>query len=210
MMKSQLLRFFQIIRSFIPLLLSHHPECQKFKDHTLKVGKVRLCIGCFVGYPSTFIGIYVLFLINLIFIISSQFLIIIGIILISAFFLGPIGLITKKTQKIFQKIIIGFGVAFLFWGIYFLPYTPFIRTLSIFFIFGGILSILNFYHGYNFLIKCYHCQVPFNWGRCSGFTSIHKNFEKFGLNNILLWFDNYSKSIKFRREKKNSIILNKS
>jgi len=210
MIKSRLLRFFLYIKCFTPLLLSHHPECEKFKDHTINIGKTKLCIGCFVGYPSAFIGIFILFLTNLAFIISSQFLIIIGTFMMSVFFLSPLRLITNKKQKIFQKIIIGFGGAFLFWGIINLPNPPYIRIILTFCILVGILSILNFYHGYNFLKKCYRCNLPFNWGRCSGFTSIQNNLEKKGLNNILRWFDNYSKSIRIRREKKKSIIISKS
>jgi len=53
------------LKSFFPLFLSHHPECKHFKGHTIKVGKVRLCIGCFIGYPSAILGIFLIYVIDL-------------------------------------------------------------------------------------------------------------------------------------------------
>ena len=46
--------------SFWPLLLSHHPECEKFKNHTLNIGKIRFCIGCFIGYPIAILGMFLI------------------------------------------------------------------------------------------------------------------------------------------------------
>ena len=172
-------RFFLYFRSFIPFLLSHHPECKKFENHTINFGKTRFCIGCFIGYPSGVIGIIILFFTNLAFVIPFQIQIIIGILMLSFFVLGPLKLITSKKHKIFQKMIIGFGGAFLFWGIKSMPYQLYLRNLTIYCIFGGIISLLNSYHAYGFFSKCHKCESPFNWGRCSGFTSIQKNFEKY-------------------------------
>lgn len=202
--RSKMIKLFLYIWSFLPLLLSHHPECEEFKDHTLNFKKVKLYIGCFVGYPSTIIGIQVILFFNINFIISSQILIIIGILLMSIILLSPLKQIKKKKQKIVQKIIIGIGGAFLFCGIRRLPNPPNIRFLLLYFTFGGIISVLNLYHAYGFFSHCYQCTVPFNWGKCSGFSSIQNNLEKYDLNNFLLLIQDFSNYIKMRREKKNS------
>lgn len=205
--RSKLADLFRYIRSFIPLLLSHHPECEEFKDHTLNIGKMRLCIGCFIGYPSGIIGIFLLFYSKLVFIISSQILITIGIILLSTFLLSPLKLIRNKKLKIIQKIIIGFGGAFLFWGIRNLPYPQNVRILIFNYTFGGLLSILNLYHAYGFFSHCYRCQISFNWGMCSGFITIQNSFKKYNLNNFLLLMNDFSNSMKMRRDRKKSSLF---
>ena len=43
------------LRKYGSLLLSHHPECEKFKNHTLKIGNLNFCIGCFIGYLAVFL-----------------------------------------------------------------------------------------------------------------------------------------------------------
>ena len=39
------------------ILLSHHPNCEKFENHTLNIRGTRVCIGCLAFYP-TFIIVF--------------------------------------------------------------------------------------------------------------------------------------------------------
>ena len=36
------------------LLLSHHPFCEVYDSHVFKIGKLRLCRGCFLSYPPLY------------------------------------------------------------------------------------------------------------------------------------------------------------
>ena len=84
---SKIKRFFLYLRSFGPLFLSHHPECERFKEHTINIGRIKLCIGCFVGYPTAILGIYMLSFLNYIQDVSPHFLILLSITFLLTFFL---------------------------------------------------------------------------------------------------------------------------
>lgn len=34
------------------LMLSHHPLCKDFLDHSFRIGNHRVCKGCLIGYPT--------------------------------------------------------------------------------------------------------------------------------------------------------------
>jgi len=190
--------------SFWPLLLSHHPECEKFYNPTINIGKkVRLCIGCFIGYPVAILGIFLLPLFNITSLIPIDYFLLISIILLATFILSPLKLTENKTVKILQKALIGLGSSFLYWYIMTRPNPRIVNIVIFYFSFGAILSILNIYHVLGFILTCYKCETPFLWGSCDGQITIRNNFEKFGLNNIFLTFEEFSNSIKERREKEN-------
>ncbi|MFW9894510.1 MAG: hypothetical protein ACFFD7_01750, partial [Candidatus Thorarchaeota archaeon] len=116
------------IKSLKPILLSHHPDCEKFSEHTFKIGRRKFCIGCFIGYPVAIIGVLTLFFIKLAININSQFLFVTGIILMSFFILSPLKFTKIKWVKILQKILFNLGGAFIFWWIFSFP-NPFYLNL---------------------------------------------------------------------------------
>ena len=190
------------IYSFWPLILSHHPECDKFNNHTINFGKnVRLCIGCFVGYPIAILGMFLLPLFNITSLIPVDYFLPISIVLLATFILSPLKLTKNKTVKIIQKALIGLGSSFLFWYIMTRPNPRIVNIFIFYFSFGAILTILNIYHVLGFILTCYKCETPFLWGSCGGLISIRKNFEKFGLDNFFLSFEEFSNSIKEKRER---------
>jgi len=190
------------ILSFWPLLLSHHPECDKFDNHTISIGKVKLCIGCFIGYPTAIIGIILINYLNITDIIPNYNFFIIAIILISTFFMSPLHLTRVKFVKILQKFLIGVGSAFLFWGIWSLPNPVLINYIIFIYTFTILLGVLNFYHVLGFLRTCYKCETPFSWGKCSGFTTIRGNMTKFKVNDFMNHFDDFSKQLEERKKRK--------
>lgn len=188
--------------SFWPLLLAHHPECVRFKGHTLNFGKIHLCIGCFVGYPSAVISIFLISFFNLSRFIPYPSFLGIGIVLLSTFFLSIINLTKFKIVKIMQKILMGIGASFIFWWIWYGD-SPFnVKFYTFYITFSVIVAILNFYHVYGFLIKCYKCSTPFAWGSCSGFKFLRKYQTKYNLRNLFEDMDNFSKRLLQKREEK--------
>lgn len=157
--------------SFISLMLSHHPDCARFKGHTIKIGKHRFCIGCFVGYPSAIIGIFALLTLNLI-MVSSETFFLIGFTLLFSFILSPFKLTKVKAVKIVQKILIGFGSSFLFWGVWTSPNSFLINLFFFFIVFGVLLALLNLYHFYSLFKTCKKCEFSFSWSECPRFEKI--------------------------------------
>ncbi len=207
--KSSFTRFYQYILSLLPFLLAHHPDCKDFKDHTLRVGKYKLCIGCFVGYPAAAIGIIVIDYLNLNKSFSNATLLIIGLLFLSSFVLSPLDLTKNKTIKIFQKIVIGLGASFLFWWIMNLPITRIEKFFWAMWIFGLLISLLNFYHIYSFFSKCKKCEDCFNWEKCDGFKTVRSNFEKYSLESLFIPFQEISTKMKERKNKKKDSISSK-
>ena len=65
-------KFLLYSKSFLPFFLSHHPECESFKEHTINLGRVKLCIGCFISYPTAIFAFFLIRILNLHFLFSTQ------------------------------------------------------------------------------------------------------------------------------------------
>ncbi|MHA1460330.1 MAG: hypothetical protein ACTSO8_02515, partial [Promethearchaeota archaeon] len=144
--RSKLSETFLVIKSFGSFFLRHHPECENFKGHAVKLRKHEFCIGCFIGYPTSFISIIILGVLKLNESIPSNFLIIFGIMFMSTFFLSFTGVTKIKIIKIIQKIFIGFGSALIFWGIFSLDFPEFTNYVIFLLVFSILLTFLNIYH----------------------------------------------------------------
>jgi len=194
--RSKLSETFLIIKSFGSFFLRHHPECVNFKGHTIKLRKHEFCIGCFIGYPTTFITILILGVFELYKSFSSTFLINFGILFMSAFFLSFTGVTTIKIIKIIQKIFIGFGSALIFWGIFSLNFSFFTNSIILLLVFSTLLTVLNIYHAYGLYSKCKKCESQFKWGQCSGFETIRDNLRRYSLPNLIMDIEFRSKNKK--------------
>jgi len=189
-------------KSFIPFFLSHHPECENFKGHTLKCGKIKLCIGCFIGYPTAIITLLLLRIFNKNELFNSDFFFVLSMIFLGTFFFSPLNLTKNKAVKIIQKFLIGLGAALLFNWIMGRSYSKSVNIGTAFITFYVIIIVLNIYHAYGILGSCYKCETPFNWGLCSGFCTIRERMKKNDLDNFLLKFENFSHRILERRSNK--------
>ncbi len=194
--RSKLSETFLIIKSFRSFLLRHHPKCENFKGHTIKFRKHEFCIGCFIGYPTSFITIIILGVFNLNESIPSNYLIIFGILFMSTFFLSFTGVTKIKFIKIIQKIFIGFGSALIYWGIFSLNFSFFTNFIIFTLVFSVILTFLNIYHAYGLYNTCKKCDSQFKWGQCSGFEAIRNNLKKYDLPNLIVDIEFLSKSKK--------------
>jgi hypothetical protein len=190
------------LKSLIPFFLSHHPECEDFKGHTLKCGKIRLCIGCFIGYPTAIITFFLIRSLNLNALFNTQPFLLISLVFLGTFFLSPLRLTKNKRIKILQKLLIGMGAALLFNWIMERPYSFSTNSRTAFIVFYILVVLLNFYHVYGILNSCYKCGTPFNWGKCAGFRNIRVRMENNGIENFFLKFENFSCKLLEKREKR--------
>lgn len=176
--------FFFNFKIFKPILLSHHPSCKKFETHTFKIRNHRFCIGCFIGYPTAVTFIIFFFIIDIKKILGPFILLIIALSLLSSFFLSVIGLTKFKPVKILQKISIGLGASFLFWGIWSFPNPFLLNLISFLIIFGILMSLLNGYHFYGLYSKCKKCQYSLKWKICPGFEDFREYLKKNNYPNV--------------------------
>jgi len=192
------------LKSFLPLIISHHPECEHFKGHTIKLGRVRLCIGCYIGYPSAILGILLIDILNLRSFFSLQAFQNIGILFLLFFFLSFTGITNIKIIKIVQKFLTGIGSSFLFWSIWYQPISYNERYFTFATVFGLIIAVLNLYHVYGFYRNCHRCDTPFGWHVCTGFESIRLKVRSNNLGNFFETFEGYSEKIVQKRKRKES------
>ncbi len=205
--KASLRRVYRYILSLLPFLLAHHPDCKEFEGHTIKAGKYKLCIGCFIGYPVAVIGIFLIDIFNLNRNLSNETLLIIGLLFLASFALSPLDLTKNKRVKIIQKVIIGLGASFLFWYIKNLPITLIEQIFWAMWVFGFLISLLNVYHIYTFFSKCKKCEEYFNWEKCDGFKTVRNNFKKYSLESLFIAFPDISTKLKERSLKKKKNIV---
>lgn len=202
--RSKLSEIFLVIKSFSSFFLRHHPECENFKGHAIKLRKHEFCIGCFIGYPVSFISIIILGVFKLTESIPSINLIIFGILFMSTFFLSLTGVTKIKIIKIIQKIFIGFGSALIYWGIFSLNFSDFTNFIIFILVFSILLTFLNIYHAYGLYKTCKKCEFQFKWGQCSGFEAVRNKLKRYDLPNLIvdIEFRSKSKKEKYRREEK--------
>ncbi|MHA1777502.1 MAG: hypothetical protein DRO88_08040 [Promethearchaeia archaeon] len=104
------------------ILLSHHPSCPAYENHTFKLFGLEWCIGCFIGFPSLAMGIILshmwihrnyhteIIVLNLIF----------GIMLFLFQMLSLFEISEKKGVKMLQKGAIGTGSGLILVSTYYL------------------------------------------------------------------------------------------
>ncbi|MFO8019931.1 MAG: hypothetical protein R6U96_15005 [Promethearchaeia archaeon] len=175
-------RYLQAIR---PIILSHHPDCEQFKSHTIKLGSHRLCIGCFIGYPTLFSFILLIAFLDIKEYLPLLWFLGIAIAFSSTFFLSFSDITEIKSVKIAQKILMAIGAAFLFWWIWYSPVPFLVRFLYFFMIFGVLSLILNAYHIYGIHKNCQKCSYKADWEYCPGFGPLYQYLEENDLPNFL-------------------------
>jgi len=159
--------FYRDFKAVAPMLISHHPPCETYKNHTINIGKLKLCIGCFVGYPSAILAV---FLTKILYDRNSFNLIpilILGIIFSLAQLLSLTSITEIKSIKIIQKFLIGAGSGFI---IIFLYITINLSEIFKLIIIFACVSILIFPIGvlhYRVSSKtCKMCEIKKIPGKC--------------------------------------------
>ena len=156
--KNRLHRIGLFLSDLRPILLSHHPNCEKFQDHVYHIGKHRLCIGCFTFYPIVLITIiFTVFLVDLT--IPNLFL----LFFIAHLFFIPIilnifGLTRLKILKILSKVSIGIGVGFYIVSILFLPFLHIIFKILLLLQINWFVGVIAYIRNKQILKECAKCE----------------------------------------------------
>ena len=163
--------------AFQPIFWTHHPLCEKFKNHTFHLFNKDLCIGCFIGIPSSIIMLIIGNLFSIFNSLSSEILFKTSLILMSFYLLSLFGLTRTKTLKIISKIPIGIGAAFFIAWIFSLKIGLFYKYFFTFIFIQLFLFIINAIRGLKMIIKCKKCEYKKDWDNCPGFLEVNNKMK---------------------------------
>ena len=167
-------RWLRILKASGPLLISHHPDCARFKDHTFKIGDHRVCLGCSVIYPTIIVVLIVSYFFKGAHPVPREwYLLPTGLVLTSL----KLVTINSRVLKIFMNILVGLGISFSLIGIFALPFETYVRItiLIIFFLMTGLIA------GYRFEKKIKicdrECEYRRDWSRCPGLRDVYSRIR---------------------------------
>ena len=156
-----------------PLLLSHHPPCEKFDEHVYHIGNKKLCIGCFTYYPTVLIT----FVLTLLFVeltfYNLAFLGFIAFLFFTPITLNILGLTKFKILKILSKVSIGIGTGFYLVSVIFLPFFLPIHLIFQILVMIVLILMVNWFTGVIAYIRAIHiqkdcaeCEYKGDWNSC--------------------------------------------
>lgn len=153
-----------------PIILSHHPSCDRFKDHVMNFRGIALCRGCFLVYPTTVI---VLIILNLpIFPSFSSYItyFILSVIFFTINLIRKVLKIKNLWWQNFSRISIGISLAMAITSVLKAPSTS-IQVILVIIIFS-IAGIYNVINGFHNLRVCKSCEEHRDFPHCQGSTHI--------------------------------------
>lgn len=172
-------RIGDIFWSLKPILFSHHPLCERFKNHSFNFLGQKFCIGCFIGYPSSIIML-VLGYLGIFSFFNTSTLWISGFILYTIYIIYSISSSEKIIHKILSKIFIGTGTAFIVAGIFSLQ-LQFWAKLTICFVLITTILIFLTWKRLRYMKKtCKECEYESDQNNCPGMGIINKNLSNIG------------------------------
>ncbi|TFF63402.1 MAG: hypothetical protein EU521_01890 [Promethearchaeota archaeon] len=170
-LKHKLSRLKLFLSDFKPILLSHHPNCEKFSDHVYHIGKYKFCIGCFTFYPTIAVTILFSILFIDLTITNLVFIMVISNVFFLPLILNFLGLTKYKALKVFSKISIGIGVGLWLVAVLFLPFHIILKILFLLQVnfFVGVIAYIRANH-----IKkdCLKCEYHSDWENCPGMSEV--------------------------------------
>ncbi len=153
-----------------PYFLSHHPNCEKYEEHIVKIREKKLCIGCFIGYPAAIFGIGISFPLVFFELINVWIFFSIGIVFSCAVLLSLTNFTKKRGRKILQKLLIGMGSGFLITSIWELLGIAWYFRLLIIWVAIILLNIpISLMHYKTHHRICQNCEWKNDWKKCPGF-----------------------------------------
>ena len=160
----------------VHLMLSHHPFCEVFDPHVFKIGKLRLCRGCFLSYPPLYalVTIFIFweaarefFLLEAISIIDNLwwFVIGFGILTFGARWLGRYSIFIKDIAKFSRGAWSGLLVMVIIsqhWGF---------KIGAALIVIGG-MTYLSLHRGKDMERTCNECEWNADFNACPGWEGM--------------------------------------
>lgn len=163
-----------------PVFWSHHPLCDQYKDHTIRLFNKDLCMGCFVGFPSGYVMLFLGSITGLFKIFNTMQLWYIGLVLLSFYFFNIFGIIKSKLMRIFIKILLGFGAAFMIAAVFSYQYPLNMKIMLTFLLIGALLAGINIIRFIKMKRKCKRCEYKGDLKHCPGLSKIIEQLTEKG------------------------------
>lgn len=154
-----------------PFMLAHHPSCDKFSDHTLNFGGLRLCMGCFVIYPTAAAALAVLYLASGTIQLDYMPAFWIALILfgVNAIRKTVIKDRLPKGIQIVFRIILGMSLAFMMASIWLAPVPEQFHLITLLLAFAIVYNLIN---GRKMVNTCKECPNYSEFPKCRGLKDI--------------------------------------
>jgi hypothetical protein len=169
-------------KALSPFTLSHHPDCQSFSHHCLRVRGHRLCIGCFTGIPTTLAAFFALILASSLG-LRLGFLnaLLLGVAVeVVAFPLKAIHAWKRVSVRVGLKMLQAVGVGFLFYAPLTLQAPLLLQLLVVFLLYMIAYTVLGAARVYEAEKTCGACEYKGNWNECPGFRATAKKLHEAG------------------------------
>lgn len=142
-----------------PILLSHHPMCGRFDDHTFNIKGRAVCIGCTTVYPSAAISLVTLLVAGI-----DSFSVLFYVAIVS-FLLNLYRLVLKKKRafSVFFNILLGISLAS---SVLCIIYSSGSLQIFILLFVLAVASVFVFLKGMQVFITCRRCPDFPNFPAC--------------------------------------------
>ena len=184
-LKEVFVQMIQIIKimfkwSTIRVMFAHHPYCDPFEEHTFKIGKLRLCRGCWLSYPPMYATILIylfwpqardFMLGEAVWIMDNLwwFVIGFGILALVGRLIGRYSRFIKDLSKFGRGSWAGFLVVVIItqhWGF---------KVGAALILIGG-MTYLSLHRGKDMDRTCDECEWHANYDTCPGMQEINNDF----------------------------------
>lgn len=173
-MKANLRRAFRhpvtFLRSLGSFAVSHHPECEPFDHHSLKIHGHRLCIGCFVGYPvfaASLVSLFILSFRGIQFELPKDFLF--GLALQATVLLGKLFHTRRVSVKVVLKSVQAIGLALMFFPVLVIGMPLLLKVYLVMMLWTGFNGVTGAVKMYEIGKTCDSCEYKSHWSKCPGF-----------------------------------------
>jgi hypothetical protein len=147
---------------------AHHPDCEFYANHLIKVFSFTLCLGCFFMSFGIFVSVIISYIISGIITFNYVFYLIPMLLLIPTFIQPHY---QNKLFKIFSRMCLGLGI-----GIYFYPLL-FLVSNDVSHLFIKLLFVLLFVITTKLTLNYRNNNTPSPCGECKfGAKPICKNY----------------------------------
>lgn len=167
-----------ILRATFPYLLSHHPHCDRYGNDVFKIGRLRLCKGCYITYPTILLVMVFSCLSGIVhrypwYSFAGTGMVIGSFEFISLFF--DVG-----GYRMVIKFLLGLGVGLVIVGVYLMPIGIYYSTLIIMML-VVLANLIYMIRWKKFKKKCLACPHEMDWENCPGFREMNERMERYGM-----------------------------
>lgn len=154
-----------------PFLLAHHPSCDIFSNHILNIRGRRLCLGCFIIYPSAVIALVLLFLLSD---YHTYDYLIAFYMALAMFGINSIRKIIyrdnlpKRVQVVF-RVVLGISLASIMYSIWLAPRPEQYMVIGLFL---AVAIGYNLFNSKKMLKTCKECCHYPQFPKCEGLNNI--------------------------------------